>query len=432
MKKNLRFMFTALLMMFGMTAMAEDVIWSEDWSSVNAEDITTNANPATLFPNYTFTGSVLNEDGTVKSGTKFYSDNMAGGTAPELLIAKNGGSFGAKVALNGKSGETTLSFKSNKNFIEVTVNGTVLTDAVKSGNTYTYTITVPSGTSELDITFKNPNTSTNARFDDAKLYQGSAKKPAGLSWGTSARTVTIGADDNIFPPLSNENNLTVTYSSSEETVATIDATGAITLVAAGQTVISAAFNGNDEYEAQTVSYTLTVKENSGGEGGEGGETNTTITVAKALEIIAGLADGAKTTEEYEVEGYVVNVIEWSPKPDGYGNATFEINDVAGNTTNVLQVFRAKNAEGDFTAEDTAITLGEKVTVKGKLQKYVKDGVTTPEVASGGKVIARNTPTTISNVKANAAEGVVYNLQGQQVMQPTKGLYIINGKKVILK
>ena len=30
------------------------------------------------------------------------------------------------------------------------------------------------------------------------------------------------------------------------------------------------------------------------------------------------------------------------------------------------------------------------------------------------------------------EGVVYNLRGQRVAQPTKGLYIVNGKKVIIK
>ena len=28
--------------------------------------------------------------------------------------------------------------------------------------------------------------------------------------------------------------------------------------------------------------------------------------------------------------------------------------------------------------------------------------------------------------------VVYNLAGQRVAQPTKGLYIVNGKKVIIK
>jgi len=34
--------------------------------------------------------------------------------------------------------------------------------------------------------------------------------------------------------------------------------------------------------------------------------------------------------------------------------------------------------------------------------------------------------------AKAAEGVCYNIAGQRVAQPTKGLYIVNGKKVMVK
>lgn len=45
----------------------------------------------------------------------------------------------------------------------------------------------------------------------------------------------------------------------------------------------------------------------------------------------------------------------------------------------------------------------------------------------------NQPTGISNVTVEKRnDGKIYNLNGQQVKNPTKGLYIINGKKVILK
>ena len=37
-----------------------------------------------------------------------------------------------------------------------------------------------------------------------------------------------------------------------------------------------------------------------------------------------------------------------------------------------------------------------------------------------------------NSKAIATEGNIYNLNGVRVQQPTKGLYIINGKKVVVK
>ena len=423
MKKNLRYLFTAVLMMFGMTAMAEDVIWSEDWAGWADHE---KVDPNGINSNYTFTGTTFKDDGTYKGGTAIYNDVLAGGEAPELLIAKNGGTFTATIDLGGKSGDMSLKFKCNKN-ITITAEGATVGENTGTGNDYLYAITGASGT--IKITFENALTS-NCRLDNIELYQGEAKKAAGLSWGTSSRTVTLGADDNTFPTLKNENGLAVTYSSSETSVATIDAEGVITLVAAGTTIITAESAETAEFEAGHAQYTLTVKEKQG----DDPQPETTINVAKALEIIAGLEDGAKTKEEYEVEGYVVNVIEWSPKPDGYGNATFDISDEAGNTTNVLQIFRAKNAEGkEFTTDDTPISVGEKVTVRGLLQKYIdKNNVTIPEMAQNGKVISRSTPTAISSVKAASEQGVIYNLQGQQVMQPTKGLYIINGKKVILK
>ena len=41
---------------------------------------------------------------------------------------------------------------------------------------------------------------------------------------------------------------------------------------------------------------------------------------------------------------------------------------------------------------------------------------------------------MTSVIANpdASDGAVYNLSGQRVSQPTKGIYIINGKKVRMK
>lgn len=43
-----------------------------------------------------------------------------------------------------------------------------------------------------------------------------------------------------------------------------------------------------------------------------------------------------------------------------------------------------------------------------------------------------TITSISNVNVNLNDNMVYNLRGQRVAQPTKGLYIVNGKKVVIK
>ena len=400
-------------------AMAEDVIWQEDWTGCDPAVLPTNTN-------YAFTGTVFNDDGSIKSGTKIYDANLAGGEAPELLVAKNGGSFTATVDLAGKSGDMTLSFKCNKN-IPVEVTGGTIGENTGSGNDYVYAISGASGT--LTIKFNN-STSQNARLDNIKLFQGQGKKPAGLSWGTSARTVTIGADDNIFPTLSNENNLAVTYSSSETSVATINANGDITLVAAGSTVITASSEETAEFEAGHAQYTLTVKDAQGGGGGDQQQ----ITVANALEIINALEDGKTTSEVYQVKGFVVGDPDFQRKADGslYGNVNFTMAD-AQNGTSLLTAFRCKDLENVNFTEETInrFKAGDQVVVQGKLQKYVKDGVMTPEISSC-YLISVGGATGINTVKANLQNGAVYNVAGQMVTDSYKGLVIKNGKKMIQK
>jgi uncharacterized protein YjdB len=93
-----------------------------------------------------------------------------------------------------------------------------------------------------------------------KLTRTDNREPAGLSYDVANFTATIG-EDNEFPTLTNPNTLTVAYSSTNEAIATVDATtGEITLVAAGQTTIKAAFAGDDAYEPGEASYLLVVKE----------------------------------------------------------------------------------------------------------------------------------------------------------------------------
>ena len=93
-----------------------------------------------------------------------------------------------------------------------------------------------------------------------KLTRTDNREPAGLSYDVANFTATLG-EANEFPALANPNALTVAYSSTNEAVATVDATtGEITLVAAGQTTIKAAFAGDDAYEPGDASYLLVVKE----------------------------------------------------------------------------------------------------------------------------------------------------------------------------
>lgn len=95
------------------------------------------------------------------------------------------------------------------------------------------------------------------------FLEGSAtasKQPSGLAWSASTATASITDDGVVFtaPTLTLGNAHDVTYSSSNTTVATIDAEGVVTVKAEGETTIKASFAGDDTYKASTVEYVLTV------------------------------------------------------------------------------------------------------------------------------------------------------------------------------
>ena len=104
------------------------------------------------------------------------------------------------------------------------------------------------------------------------------------------------------------------------------------------------------------------------------------TVAEALAIINALEDGKTTTEQYEIEGYIVAVTSaWNAS---YKNVSFTLG-AAADTTDVITVFRSGAAEG---TDGSALKAGDKVKVVGNLQKYVKDGAMTPELTSGSTTL----------------------------------------------
>ena len=87
------------------------------------------------------------------------------------------------------------------------------------------------------------------------------KAEAGLAYNVTAIEKNIG-DAAFTNPLTNPNSLTVTYSSSDENVATVNANGEVTVKGIGTTAIKASFAGNASYLAQEVSFTLSVDDPS--------------------------------------------------------------------------------------------------------------------------------------------------------------------------
>ena len=407
MNKILRFSMMAVLALVANIGFAQTTtLWQEDFSSYKADAV-----PNGGAYNYACEGS----------GTKVYAENLAGGDAPELLVSKKGGSFSATVALNGVSGQLTLTYKANKN-IKITVENAKAGDVAKVGFDYTCPVTVAAGTNSITIKFSNTY-SSNVRLDNIKLFQGVGKKAPGLSWGTATRTVTIGAEDNKFPTLTNTYNLAVKYSSDDPDVAAIDATtGEITLGMAGKANITAEFEGNDEYEAAKVSYELTVKDVPSVDLKNTPET--AYTVAKALELINA---GEGLEANVYVKGQITNIQDVDT--GDFGNATYTISDDA-TAANALLIYRGYYYDkGKFTSKDQ-IKVGDVVVVYGKLVKFYEKF----EMNSGNHIYSINgVASGVDNITVDKnVDAPAYNVAGQRVNDAYKGIVVKNGKKYLNK
>lgn len=150
---------------------------------------------------------------------------------------------------------------------------------------------------------------------------------------------------------------------------------------------------------------------------------TAYTVAKAHELIT--AGEGLATNVY-VKGYITEIAEVSTQ---YGNATYNINDDK-TTTNQLYIFRGYYLDGEkFTSEDQ-IKVGDEVIVYGQLSLYNGNH----QITTGSSIYSINGKTAgINAVTADkTADNTIFNLAGQRLEKPAKGINIIGGKKVVVK
>ena len=156
----------------------------------------------------------------------------------------------------------------------------------------------------------------------------------------------------------------LTYSSSDETVATVDAEGKVTLTGTtGKTTIKAEFAGNDTYAPSSASYTLNVAE-ALSLTGDGTKANP-YTVADVLAIVNA---GQQTTDNVYVKGIVSSIKTTADNIVKYKNCDYYLVDNEGDENNIM-AFRGKYlGNTDFTSADQ-LKVGNKVIVLGVLTKY---------------------------------------------------------------
>ena len=178
-------------------------MWAEDFSYYVANNVPTGTIPAT------HTGTTIYNDGSVtysvtNGGTtsQIYEAALAGGTSPELLISKGGGTFTIADIPTGDATELTLTYKTNNNNNGVTspTTGVTVTEVTsKASLTRTFSIE-PNGAATITIVVTNSNSSSNTRVDDFNLVVetagGTITNTHTLTFGPSstlAGTVTVGS-----------------------------------------------------------------------------------------------------------------------------------------------------------------------------------------------------------------------------------------------
>ncbi|MCK8620823.1 hypothetical protein [Prevotella sp. E13-27] len=94
------------------------------------------------------------------------------------------------------------------------------------------------------------------------------------------------------------------------------------------------------------------------------------------------------------------------------------------------IYALTSENGGATVQFNPITSGE--IAAGKAFLKISDGASA--LGRSMNVVFADETTGIKNLTPTLSEGekVVYNLQGRRVTQPTKGIYVHNGKKVIIK
>lgn len=212
---------------------------------------------------------------------------------------------------------------------------------------------------------------------------------------------------------------TITYSSSDETVATIDANGDITFVGYGHTVITAETPETSEYLASKASFDLFFIE------GEG-------TLAKPytpadVQYFCDKVEG-KAWVKGEISGYYNNS-KYFAGTEGAVASNIAIS--AGETNVPVALPSGSQVRTDLNLKDNATNLGKTVWVYGTIEKYFSvagvKNVTDYSWDGEGTLTGINS---LEAAPANTNADVIYSIDGRRLAAPVKGFNIINGKKVI--
>ena len=373
MLKQLRYFFTLMLL-----AVAS-VGWADSWVKTAASDLQTG--DIVVIVDETSGTAMFNDNGASKApdAVAFDAEDVAETIQWEVTVD------GDNYQFNVPGTEDYLYCTNVNNGVRVGKNDNNVFTIADDGNGVDFLLN--SGTSRYIGVYKNQGTpqdwrcytSINNNIKDCELafYKlstgGVTKKTATVT--IDATTIEIGEDTEV-----NTNGPTLTLATSDASIASVDGT-TVTGVAAGTATITATWAENDEFKAGTKTFTVTVV--APVDPNAPGTENNPYTVAEALEVIDGLADNGYSDFVY-VKGIISGIK--SLDVSRWVRAQYNISD-DGTENDQLLVYNGYYLNGaDFTSNDQ-IQVGDEVVVYGKLQKFVRNGSTTPEVATDNKIVS---------------------------------------------
>ena len=346
-------------------------IWSEDWSTF----LETEEEQPKSGTNATYK---YGDETTETTDTKLYFlDKYAGGEAPELLIKPNQSFFINVTSLKGCSGTLNFSFITNRNSFTIE---SATTD-VKVGaptiedNKHTYAITVPKGTEGLNLEIKN--TGKNMRVDNLSLSAKLKDLGTGSFTITPAQYGTYYTEDAFVMP-EGVTGYTITDKNGESLTLNADYPANEVVPAKTALLLKAT-----ETPATNQEFTYTIVNSD--------------KVAPEGNLLHGSVEATKTHVEGATAYYKLAQGE-----EGLG-------------------FYWANANG------TAFTNGANkayLAITGKLSQM--RGFSFESMTTGINNVVANTN--------NSKNAVIYDLNGRRIntLNAAKGVYIVNGKKVIVK
>ena len=245
------------------------------------------------------TGWTFTKGNGANACAKFGTGSKLGkATTPKLGINTSSATLSFKAgAWNGTDEVTTINITANNG-------GTVSPSSITlvKGQWTEYVCNITGATEQTTITFSASTDSKNRFFlDEVMVYYG--KKPVvkhvqQISFDKTSLECFVDDVTIIEPKLSGAKTV-VTYSSSDEKVATVDAaSGKVTILSAGNTDIIANAEETEEYKSATAKYSLKVNKHNQALSFE--KSNYSVLIADKDTFVSPVVSGAKTAVSYTI------------------------------------------------------------------------------------------------------------------------------------